>query len=591
MFRKVHALALAFVVLACGGTAPPAQNATGASSPSSSSAPAPADAAYRAEADRLYDAYFERIPVAGFGGSQGVALGMHKFDGKLPDDSPAGLKERITFLHDARARLEKFPAAQLSDDARFERDVFVMKLRSALFALEVRRTPWREPLYYVGALGLMTYTSRDYAPVDERARAIVTLCHGAHAYLEQARANLEPSLPRPSLGMAMQVIGGQITFNQKDAVEALAGITDPQLKADVEKGLAELSTELGAFRDELKSRMPKGTDDFALGEAGFLQMLEETEGIKTDLATLERAGRADLERNLKAIEAAAKELAPDKSTHDAIELARADHLAPDQAIAVGREQVTMLRKFLETHPIVTLPSNEQAEVRESPPFMRANFASINQPGPFEKRALPSFYFISPPDPKWPEAEQRAYVPSREVLLFTTVHEVWPGHFLDRLHRERLQSRILKSFGSYAANEGWAHYTEEMMWDAGVAGKDPRAHIAQLLQALMRDARFLSAIGLHAKGMTVAESHKLFVEQAFQDEGTAKQQSMRGTIDPMYLNYTLGKLMIRKLRADWQAKKGVAFNEKDFHDRFLTYGDAPLPLTRRAMLGDDAGPAL
>jgi hypothetical protein len=586
MPRKIHALALALAtcLLSCGPQSQPP-------SPPLASAATNSNAAFRAEADRLYDAYFARIPVARLGGSVAVSLGMHRYDGKLPDDSAAGLQARVAFLHDARARLEKYADAQLSDASRLERDVFIMRLRSALFELEVRRVPWRDPLYYVSALGLLSYTSRDYAPVDDRARAIVALCRGARAHLETARVNLEPSLPRPVLGFSVQMIGGQIAFAQKDAVEALSGVSDPALKADVEKGLVELTDALGAFRDDLKKRMAQGTDDFALGEAGFLQMLEETEGIKTDLATLERAGRADLDRNLRAIEAAAKELAPDKSLRDAIELARADHLAADKAVEVGREQVVALRKFLDTHPIVSLPSNEQAEVRESPPFMRGNFASINQPGPFETRALPSFYFISPPDPKWPEAEQRAYVPSREVLLFTTVHEVWPGHFLDRLHRERLESRILRSFGSYAANEGWAHYTEEMMWDAGVAEHDPRAHIAQLLQALMRDARFLSAIGLHARGMTLAESHKLFVEQAFQDEGTAKQQSTRGTLDPMYLNYTLGKLMIRKLRADWQSKVGAAFTDKAFHDRFLTYGDAPLPLVRRAMLGENAGPML
>jgi uncharacterized protein (DUF885 family) len=210
---------------------------------------------------------------------------------------------------------------------------------------------------------------------------------------------------------------------------------------------------------------------------------------------------------------------------------------------------------------------------------------------FETRPLPSFYYISPPDPKWPEPEQRAYVQSRQSLLFTTIHEVWPGHFLDRLHRVRLPSKIIRSFGSYASNEGWAHYVEEMMWDEGAAGTDPRAHIAQLLQALMRNGRFLAAIGLHTRGMTIPDAQKLFIEQAFQDVGTAKQQSMRGTLDPMYLNYTLGKLMLLKLRADWRAKAGAAFDLRAFHDRVLSYGDAPLPIIRRAMLGSDSGPPL
>lgn len=572
---------LSVLLLACAAPGPR----------SPATAPAPEDANFQRVAAELYQAYFERVPAAPFMGTLGVSLGMHQYDGKLPDDSPAALQSRAKFLTEARARLESFPAAALSPGSRLERDVFVARLRAASFDLEVRRTPWRSPLYYLGALSLLSYTSRDYAPLEQRARAVLAVCRAAGGHLQTARANLQPGLSRAELGFTIQLVGGQIAFVQKDVAEALAGVVDPTLKADLAAGLAGLVTELGAFRDDLKARLPQGTDQFALGEQNFLRMLEETEGVRIELARLESVGRADLERNQRALREAAQKFAPDKPLLEALAAAGADRPAAAEVVALGREQVASLRDFLGRHPIVTIPSDEQAEVRESPPFMRMNFASINQPGVFEPRPLPSFYFISPPDPKWPEAEQRAYVPSRQGLLFTTIHEVWPGHFLDKLHRSRLDSRIIKSFGSYASNEGWAHYAEEMMWDQGVAGDDPRAHIAQLLQALMRNVRFLSAIGLHARGMTVAESHKLFVEAAFQDAGTARQQSMRGTIDPMYLNYTLGKLMILKLRDDWRAKVGAAWNLRAFHDRLLSYGDAPLPLIRRAMLGEDSGPPL
>lgn len=541
-------------------------------------------------AGELYDAYFAGLPV-GFGGTLGVGLGMHQYDGKLPDDSPAALQRRVAFLEDGRRRLEALPAAELSEAHLLERDVFVTRLRGDGFDLTVRRSPWRSPLRYLGALSLLSYTSRDYAPLEQRARAVLSVCRTSGAFLATGRANLDAKLPRAVLGVAIQMIAGQITFAEKDATAAFAGVADPQLKTDLAAGLADLVVQLSAFRDDLKGRLEQGTDDFALGAAGFLGMLEATEGVKTDLETLERVGRADLQRNRSALEQAAHELAPDKPLAEALAMATADRPAASEVVALGREQVVSLRAFLDHHPLVTIPSDEQAEVRESPPFLRMNFASINQPGVFESRPLPSFYFISPPDPKWSEAEQLAYVPSRQSLLFTTIHEVWPGHFLDRLRRVRLSSKILRSFGSYATNEGWAHYVEEMMWDEGVAGHDPRAHIAQLLQALMRDGRLLSAIGLHTQGMSVAESQQLFVDQAFQDVGTARQQATRGTLDPMYLNYTLGKLMILKLRADVRAKLGSAFNLRDFHDRLLSYGDAPLPLIRRAMLGSDAGSPL
>jgi len=582
--------ALSCALLACAS--PATQSSPVAPGPTAAApAAATSDSAFRRTAAELYQAYFDRIPAAPFNGTLGVALGLHEYDGQLPDDAPAALASQAAFLREARAKLESFAATELSETSRLERDVFVSRLRRAIFELGTRRPPWRSPLYYLGALSLINYASRDYAPVDERARAVLAVCRASGAYLATARSNLDAKLPRAALGFAIQVIGGQLTFIEKDVAEAFAGVSDGPLKADLAAGLGELALQLSAFRDDLKARLPQGTDEFALGAETFLKMLEETEGVKLELSTLETVGRADLLRNQNALKAAAHELAPDKTLADALAAAAADRPAASEVVALGRRQVVSLRAFLDSHPLVTLPSNEQAEVRESPPFMRINFASINQPGVFERRPLPSFYFISPPDPKWTEAEQRAYVPSREGLLFTTIHEVWPGHFLDRMHRARLSSRILRSFGSYASNEGWAHYVEEMMWDEGVAGKDPRAHIAQLLQALMRDGRFLSAIGMHTRGMTVAEAQTLFIEQAYQDVGTARQQSARGTLDPMYLNYTLGKLMIMKLRADWRAKVGAAFDLRAFHDRVLSYGDAPLPLIRRAMLGDGAGPPL
>jgi hypothetical protein len=586
---KVCSLLVALSGSSCGG---PTKGSASATALSASTAPAPgaSDATFAQLSNELYAAYFDGIPV-GFGGTLGVGLGLHQYDGKLPDDSEAGVRRRIAFLTEARARLELLPANELSETSRLERDVFVTRLRGDLFDLSVRRTPWRSPLRYLGALSLLNYTSRDYAPIDERARAVLAICRGSGAFLATARQNLEAKLPRAALGFAIQMIGGQLTFIEKDAAAALAGVNDPQLKVDVTAGLAELVAQLSAYRDDLKGRLEQATDDFALGPQAFLRMLEETEGVKIDLPTLERVARADLERNRRALVEAAHAFAPGKPLTEALAAASADRPPAAEVVALGREQVVALRAFLDSHPLVTIPSNEQAEVRESPPFMRMNFASINQPGVFESRPLPSFYFISPPDPKWSEAEQLAYVPSRQGLLFTTIHEVWPGHFLDRLRRVRLTSKILRSFGSYASNEGWAHYVEEMMWDEGVAGNDPRAHIAQLLQALMRDGRMLAAIGLHTQGMTIDDAQKLFVEQAFQDVGTARQQATRGTLDPMYLNYTLGKLMILKLRADWRSKTGAAYNLRAFHDQLLSYGDAPLPLIRRAMLKDDSGAVL
>jgi uncharacterized protein (DUF885 family) len=219
--------------------------------------------------------------------------------------------------------------------------------------------------------------------------------------------------------------------------------------------------------------------------------------------------------------------------------------------------------------------------------MRWNAAYISIPGPYEKN-LPSIYYIAPPDPKWTQAEQEAYIPAKADLLFISVHEVWPGHFLQFLHSNRASSKLGGVFISYAFNEGWAHYTEEMMWEVGLGNGDPETHIVQLLNALLRNVRFVSAIGMHTGEMTVSESEKMFREKAYQDAGNARQQAARGTFDPAYGNYTLGKLMIRKLREDWTTTRGGRQAWKAFHDEFLSFGAPPIPLVRKAMLGAETG---
>ena len=222
--------------------------------------------------------------------------------------------------------------------------------------------------------------------------------------------------------------------------------------------------------------------------------------------------------------------------------------------------------------------------------MRGNFAAFSGVGAFESKPLPSYYYIAPPDPKWPVEQQKGYILSRPDLLFTSAHEVYPGHFVQGMHERASGSRMLQTFETYLASEGWAHYVEEMMWEQGLGDRDPRAHIGQLKNALMRDVRFLVALGYHAGAMTVEEATKLFVEQAYTDPKTAAQQALRGTVDPMFLGYTLGKLAIMELRADWQRAhpKGTL---REFHDEFLSYGEAPIAVTRKAMLGEAAGAPL
>jgi uncharacterized protein (DUF885 family) len=259
-------------------------------------------------------------------------------------------------------------------------------------------------------------------------------------------------------------------------------------------------------------------------------------------------------------------------------------------VEAATRQLDSLSEYVRAHDLVTVPGDEKAEVHESPPYQRWNFAYIDPPGPYDK-GLPSVYYVAPPDPSWPPEERRDYLPGRADLEFTSVHEVWPGHFVQFLHSNRSADKFGAVFVTYAFAEGWAHYAEEMMWEAGLGSGSPEVHIGQLQNALLRDARYLSAIGMQTRGMTRAESERLFREEALQDAATARQQAARGTFDPEYLNYTLGKLMIRQLREDWTASRGGRSAWKAFHDQFLSYGGPPVPLVREEMLGPGAGPAL
>jgi uncharacterized protein (DUF885 family) len=381
-----------------------------------------------------------------------------------------------------------------------------------------------------------------------------------------------------------------IGYLEKDVPGVFASVNDADLQkefAAANAGAVAALKDLTAWFESLRS---SATDTFAIGPERFQQMLADTERVDVPIAELERIAIADLQRNLKALKEACAKYAPGKSIPEALELVR--HQKPAGGPVLGaRQQLAGLKKFLIDQDLVTIPSKEEARVEESPPYARWNFAYIDIPGPYEK-GLPSTYYIAPPDPSWSKAEQEAYLPAEVDLLFVSAHEVWPGHFLQYLHSNRAGSKFGQVFVGYGFAEGWAHYTEELMWEAGLGDQAPEAHIGQLLNALLRNVRFVSAIGLHSGKMTVEESERMFREEAFVDPGNARQQAARGTFDPAYLNYTLGKLMIIKLRDDWTKTRGGRQAWKQFHDEFLSRGGPPIPLIRAAMLGPaDKGPLL
>ena len=518
-----------------------------------------------------------------------VSLGLHDFDGTLPDRSRKSLADMTAQLEKDKAALEA--AKELAPAQQLERDVLLQKLRAELFDLVERDVYRTNPMAYTGSINLDAYIIRDYAPAFARAAAVIKLCNALPAFLAQARENLKLPMPRTWIDTALLQTKGFIEFADKDVRTEFAKVDIPLAnQAQIDPALDTCKAALAQHAAWLEQQQPQGTTDFALGPTKFFAMLRETQGVEIDAKTLQAIAEEDLRRNLAAIEEAARAIDPKRPTAAVVEELANAKPAAAEVLAFATKQADEMRAFIVANAIVTIPSQDVAVVKESPPFQRWNAAFLDRPGPFEKKQLPSYYYISPPDPKWPPAEQRAYIPPKDDLLFTTIHEVWPGHFLHGLHIRKNPSRVLQSFCTYSNSEGWAHYTEEMMFDAGVGQQTPQARIGMLKEALLRNVRFVATIGLHTRGMTVDEAQKLFATKGFVDAGNARQQAVRGTFDPMYLAYTLGKIMIRNLKAAW-LKANPGKTVRDFHDTLLSYACAPLPLIRRAMLGDAAGSPL
>lgn len=524
---------------------------------------------------------------------RGVELGLHAYDGQLPDVSAAGLERTRRQVAADLAALGAVDRTQLDPRARVEHAALVGAVLASRFDLEVRRAPWRDPMAYLAPLDLTPYISREYAPLEERAAAVAAIAEGSAAYLEHAETRLDRALPRAFLDTAVLQTRGSVQFVRVDVPAALAGVGDPALRRRLDAALASMVAALDGYARHLEDRRAQATQDFALGPEAFTQMLRETQGIDVPLPRLAALVQADLDRNLVALTAAAAQIDPAASVADVI--VGLGHVPAAEVLAVATLQSRRTRDFVVTRDLVSIPtkrpgSGDVVRVVDTPPFLRWNAAFLNPSGPFEDGDLPSFYYISPPDPSWPAAKQREFVPSAAELLFITIHEVWPGHFVHGQHLRTNPSRALQATWNYTTAEGWAHYVEQMMWDAGI-DDDPRVHVGQLLNALLRDVRALSAIGLHTQGWDVERSRYLFRTAAFQDEANAAQQAVRGTFDPMYLAYTVGKLVILQLRADVEARqraRGEPFTLRAFHDELLSYGAAPLGAIRQAMLDEPDG---
>jgi hypothetical protein len=520
--------------------------------------------------------YYRRNPEAA------VNAGLHEYDGHMRDLSVAANEEYLEWLRQTQEKIRAYEG--LTGIEEFERQYLLSGIAGEIFDYGTSGFIRSNPLFYTSHIGTSVYLDREYAALEVRLAAFNRYIAQLPAFLETMKSNLEPPLPAPYLQVGQRVLAGYAEYLRDTVPGTFSSVANETLQAEFRSVNTAAITAAQQAADWLSTLKDTASDDYAFGEERFLQMLRAKEGVEIGIAVLKAAGERDLQANLLALEQACAKYAPGSEVKDCV-LSVQSKKPDGGAVEGARRQLPLLRKFVEDNKLVSIPGTEEALVDEAPPHRRFNAAYINIPGPFES-GLPSTYYIAPADPDWSEEDQRAYIPGETSLLAISVHEVWPGHFLQFLHANRADNNVGRHFSTYTFTEGWAHYTEQMMWDAGLGDGDPEVRIGQLLNALLRNVRYLSAIGLHAEGMTIDESRQMFLDKAFQDYGNAEQQSLRGTYDPGYLNYTLGKLMINKLRSDWVRDRGGREAWSEFHDRFLAFGSPPIPLIRKEMLGEE-----
>ncbi|MFT5098898.1 MAG: hypothetical protein ACI9HY_001012 [Planctomycetaceae bacterium] len=518
-----------------------------------------------------------------------VTQGRHEFDGQMPDWSRGAILAENERKSRAREEAQAFPDEQLTSEQQYQRSYFVSRIDHDLFWDEKVRWPFRNPQFYLGwmsdSLDPSAYIALDYAPKAERMRAFVNYQKELPRIAGQIQENLEMPMPRTWLQLGLDAFNGYADYFSNEVSAAWEGVDDPELMAEFEASNAAAIVAMAGLAQWLESNRATATEDFALGEKFYKAMLWDTERVEISLEDLWAVGWADLHRNQASLKAICESFAPGEDVRDCF-ARMADNKPTDGPVISARDQLEETRAFVEAEELVSILGTEKALVDEAPPYARSNFAYINIPGPWSVDQ-PSVYYIAPPNPEWPEDVQQGYIPGEADLMGTSIHEVWPGHFLNFLHAKRADFFYGRLFVGYAFAEGWAHYTEEMMMEAGFRGGDPETQIGQLSNALLRNARFIASMGMHTRDWSVEEAKEFFMVEGFQDEGNSIQQAARGTYDPAFLNYNMGKLLIRKLRDDWTATRGGRAAWREFHDKFLSFGGPPIPLVRQQMMGEES----
>ena len=556
------------------------------------------------------DVYFKFSPTAG------TADGLHQYDTQLEDYSAAGVAREVAALHDFEKKVEAIDPAALDAPVAGDREILLNNIHSELLELEVIRGWEKNPDNYSSGITNSAFVimERAYAPADTRLRALVEREKLMPQALEEARKNLK-NPPKIFTEIALEQIDGDVSFFQNDVPSAFFSgadgeevATDKDTKAEFAKTNAAVIAALKSYADWMKTDLlPRSNGDFRLGADTFEKKLQYDEMVDLPLSRLLEIAMDDLHKNQAEAARVAKEIDPAKTLQQEMDELQKMYPPPDQLLNAFHDQFNLLISFINTNHIITIPGTVQPTLEDTPPFMRATtFASMDAPGPFETHSKKAYFNVTLPEKDWTPEHIAGHMAQFNIgtIVSTSVHEAYPGHYVQFLWTPQFGSKIRKVLGANTNIEGWAHYCEQMMLDEGYAaapaGATPEQvrkakliRLGQLMDALLRDARFVNSIKLHTgEGepggkWTLEQAEDFFVNQGYQTRAIAEVETKRGTGDPTYLYYTLGKLEIMKLREDYKKKMGAAYTLQGFHDNFMRQGFAPIKVIRKAMLGNDS----
>jgi hypothetical protein len=547
---------------------------------------------FSAFVDEYYNAAFAWSPSAG------TAAGFHQYDQQVEDRSAAAYQKRIATLESLKLKVDTFHPESLSKQDGADLQIVRNSIDAELLDLKTLQTWKRNPIDYVaspgGAVDLIM--KREFAPAKERLRAVTARLQGAPALITAMKVNVV-NPPKEFTDLAIRVAAGSIGFLKSDvskwAKAAAAG--DAQAFGEFQKADDAATLAMQDAAQWLKTDLlPRSLGAYSIGAENFSKKMLYEEMVDLPLDKLLAIGQANLDKDYNDFLETAKKINPKLAPADVMKSIEKEHPTEADLLPAARRTVEGIRSFLLENRIVTIPSEVRPTIEATPPYARVgSFASMDTPGAYETKATEAFYYITPPEKDWDakHKEEHLRLYNKYVMQMITIHEAFPGHYTQFLWAKEFPSKVRKLSGPGSNVEGWAHYTEQMLLEEGYGNGEPKIHLAQLSEALLRDCRYVNGIMLHTQGWTVEQGQKLFVEKGFQEPANAFEESRRGAYNPTYLYYTLGKLMIYKLRADYKQAKGASYTLRGFHDEFLRQGPLPLKLMRQALLPGDKAPLL